>query len=747
MGKVRHSASAETDLLEAWLYVAEGNIEAADRIDGEAHTLLTQPKMGRARDELAAGLRSWPTSTPYILFYFADADGITIARVLHHARDVPAIGLLTANPENACDGSTGMPSSAPLFSLRDRFVLRALAATLTLTLCAVPTAQAAAALENDFLGDQPVVLSVSRMAQPLDEAPGAVTVIDRDMIRRSGARELTDVLRLVPGFIVSHLEGGARPIVSYHADYDAITRHLQVFIDGRSVFSSLLVGTANNGLMAIVLDDIERIEVMRGSNSASFGANAFLGVVNIVTRHAQDVRGTHAAVGAGEDGVRDGTVRYGWGDDAQAHRLTLSRRADSGFDNVYDDKLIEQAHLRSDLRLSARDDLMVAAGHTRYAWGQVGRPLHDESWSNSYANVQWSRHLDATDKLRVGLIYDEERYTDFYPRLRADGVGRRIDLEAQHNFSLGNHWRFAWGGQYRHEQVVSADLFADAADQRFHLWRTFGSAEWKPHAQWVFNVGAMWEKHSIVGPVTAPRLMAHYHVVPGHSLRLGATRSYKQPTLFELRADWRLDNQPQLLALGGAEAERIDAIEAGYLGEIRPLNLSIDLRVFREHVRDLLRYSKPCSGCPNDVVNKDPNRQTGWETQLRWRPTADTQVQASYLHLRLDVDPASTSGADVYRAPPYVGSLAWLQKLPNDFDLAVIYYVVDEMFYIRNSDRVPKRQQTDMRLARQFRLGDMHAEAALTVRAISGGHIDFVERGYPEVYLGRRAHATLRLDF
>ncbi len=95
MGKVHHSASSEIDLLEAWLYIAEDSLDAADRlldqIDTEARTLLMQPKMGRTRDELAAGLRSWPTSTPYVLFYFSDADGITIARVLHHARDVPAI--------------------------------------------------------------------------------------------------------------------------------------------------------------------------------------------------------------------------------------------------------------------------------------------------------------------------------------------------------------------------------------------------------------------------------------------------------------------------------------------------------------------------------------------------------------------------------------------------------------------------------------------------------------------------------
>ena len=95
MGSLRFSASAENDLLEAWLYVAEDSLDAADRlvdqIEAEARTLILQPKMGRARDELATGLRSWPTSMPYTVFYFADAQGIAVARVLHHARDLPAI--------------------------------------------------------------------------------------------------------------------------------------------------------------------------------------------------------------------------------------------------------------------------------------------------------------------------------------------------------------------------------------------------------------------------------------------------------------------------------------------------------------------------------------------------------------------------------------------------------------------------------------------------------------------------------
>lgn len=97
MASLRFTRSAESDLLEAWLYVAEENPIAADhlidKIEAEGLNLLAHPELGRPRNELAKGLRSWPTSTPYILFYFLDASGVIVARVLHHARDVPHIDL------------------------------------------------------------------------------------------------------------------------------------------------------------------------------------------------------------------------------------------------------------------------------------------------------------------------------------------------------------------------------------------------------------------------------------------------------------------------------------------------------------------------------------------------------------------------------------------------------------------------------------------------------------------------------
>ena len=92
MGRVLYARSAQTDLLEAWLFIAEDKLAAADQvldsIEQEANTLSLQPLMGRARPELGRGVRSWPTSTPYILFYLAGKQDITVLRVLHHARDV-----------------------------------------------------------------------------------------------------------------------------------------------------------------------------------------------------------------------------------------------------------------------------------------------------------------------------------------------------------------------------------------------------------------------------------------------------------------------------------------------------------------------------------------------------------------------------------------------------------------------------------------------------------------------------------
>ncbi|HEX5698552.1 MAG TPA: Plug domain-containing protein, partial [Rhodoferax sp.] len=126
--------------------------------------------------------------------------------------------------------------------------------------------------EDDFLQDMPIVLSVSRMPQRLDETPGAVTILDRDFIRSSGARDLPDLLRLVPGFQSSMSFEADAPQASYHGVFGNYSGRIQVLLDGRSVYSSYFAGSVAPGLMSVALEDIERIEVLRGANSVAYGA-------------------------------------------------------------------------------------------------------------------------------------------------------------------------------------------------------------------------------------------------------------------------------------------------------------------------------------------------------------------------------------------------------------------------------------------------------------------------------------------
>ena len=153
---------------------------------------------------------------------------------------------------------------------------------------------ATAADEDLYFSELPIVASVSRLPQRLADAPGAVTVIDRTLIKASGARNFVDLLRLVPGFQVTphNQEGG---IVAYHGlSNEEYTPRVQVLLDGRSLYSPLFKSGVNWNLIPVALENIERIEVMRGANGVSYGSNALLGVINIITQDASQTHGLDA---------------------------------------------------------------------------------------------------------------------------------------------------------------------------------------------------------------------------------------------------------------------------------------------------------------------------------------------------------------------------------------------------------------------------------------------------------------------
>ncbi len=655
--------------------------------------------------------------------------------------------------------------------------------------------------EQDYFSELPLVLTVTRLAQPLSETPGAVTIIDRETIRRSGAREVTDLLRLVPGYMVAG-KTGANPTAAYHAPLDDFGIRNLVMIDGRSVYSSSYFGGTFRGLMGLLLEDIERIEVLRGSNSAAYGANALFGTINIVTRNTADTHGAEVSVTGGEGGINDKYARIGWGNEVANFRLSAGQRKDSGYGSLYDDKALSQFHFRGDLRPSGDQELMIAAGMSDLAagdgfTGRAGNPERTIDWRTAYLQGQWTRQLSETDSLKLTASFDEERFGDDFPYLYDPSIiisfntrGRRANLELQHQLGISPELRAVWGVGYKYEDVNSAPLYATDENISIHEQRLFGNLEWRLHPQWLINAGGFYGRHSWTGDYFSPRLMANFQAMPDHTFRAGVSESTRTPTLFELASDVRYypknalntplspfptdpeDFIPYLAAMqqpfrtfassGTVQSEKLYTEEIGYFGNFRELRMTLDVRIYMERMKDLIveddirvipGYLSGVlpPGIPIDIpinlidfFNTSGFRIHGLEYQLRWKPLADTEIWLNQAFEDTHWEDNKTESV----APTHATTIAWFQKLPYDFDLGVIYQTMGSMNWHEAADALPSRRRTDVRIAKPFRIGSTRAEFALVVQAANGDVPEYqTDKGVTQTTFERRAFGTLRIEF
>lgn len=665
-----------------------------------------------------------------------------------------------------------------------------------LALASLPAAAEHAAQhvsELDYLQDLPVVLSVSRLAQPLNEVPGAVTVIDRELIRRSGARDVAEVLRLVPGFLLTY-RTGATPQAVYHSGMDTYGARMQVYVDGRSVYSSFLLGDTKTGLRSLIVEEIERIEVLRGSNSASYGANAFLGVVNIVTRNAADTYGTAVSLTGGNRGIDDNYARHGWGGDGAHFRIAAARRSDGGFENKVDDRHESVLQFRADLAPSQQDDVSVQIGASRISSGEgeglPGNPFRTVEQGSYHLQASWRRHLTADETLDLRASHEREYNKDtsiVRGTLAGSAVSAlnsnngdvvRTEFGIQHAFSPMPELRLAYGGEWRYESLRAAGLYATAANISLHVWRGFGTVEWRPHPQLLLQASGLQEGHSHTGQTFSPRLALNFHAAPDHTLRAGISKSQRAPNFYELRADTRWHNLTPGVLLGGfvpvpvgtqvpvlgwpylssgtVKPESLITHEVGYLGHIRPWNLRIDGRAFVERMNDRIHAEArvvpnrdlPFSALPFpfnsysalDFVNRPGPHLHGFEYQFDWRPLPDTRLMLAEMHIRSKVG----SLVDEQREAPFRNTvLTWLQRLPGGVEFSAISAASTPFKWAGGGELIHTPRRLDVRLGKPFAMGATRGEASVTVQAVNGGHQVFKR----DQRFDRRAYATLRLDF
>ena len=522
--------------------------------------------------------------------------------------------------------------------------------------CCGPT-QAQELSEREFLTEFPTVLSASRLRQNATETPQAVTVIDQDTIKASGVREIAELFRLVPGFTVSYVTyvKGLQPLVTYHGLGREFFSRLQVLIDGRSMNTATLGGVDWSDI-PLALDDIERVEVIRGPNNATNGIGAFLATINFITKHASQERGATLSANVGNGGIRDGFARYGSGAAGFDIRVTGGHRADDGFANLADGRRRDFASVRADWQLTAADSLMLQAGATRgvndVGVGRPDDPVRKARIETQYAQLKWERNFDADNGLAVQYYFYRFKLSDRFvtgpipafnnERFPLDGGSaiRRSDLELQQTFSTGANWRWVWGASAREDLAEAPQVLRETG--RLRIERLFGHVEWRVAESVLVNAGAMLEHNNLSGTDVAPQVAVNFRVARDHVVRLGISKALRTPTIFEENVQSVIivpsPAPPRKRSTGLLRPETIVSRELSYVGDWPAWRATVDLKVFDDRLHDLIDLvgetnTFPASVLPRTVLNGDDARQRGVEGQFLWRPSPETSLVLSAAHV------------------------------------------------------------------------------------------------------------------
>jgi iron complex outermembrane receptor protein len=503
--------------------------------------------------------------------------------------------------------------------------------------------------ESYFYEELPVVLSASRLSQSQSNTPTAMTVIDKKLIQASSALTLPDLLRLVPGFTVGFY-AGTSATVTYHGHADEYARDMQVLIDGRSIYDPVFGGIPWNEI-SLSLDEILRIEVIRGPNAAAYGSNSYAGVINIVTEHPADLSGSMLSVTTGYENTRIVEAAYSNSVGKLDYRLSTSYQENDGFDSRDDSSRSKWLKLDSDYDIDIDNSIRTVLGvaYGNYDEGLPTLLLSGRELENkyNYQFIEWNRVLSEQSKISLQFYhnyysiddlnriprlsqqiasldelqgYDESLRADLFASLLSGGLydfdtfldalnltdspmlyswiglkSHRYDLEFEHTFEPLNDLRIAWGIGARHDRGESFWLLQQDDPISRDLFRFFMNTEWYATPITVVNAGAMIENFEGKDHVFSPRLGINHHLSPSSTVRISGSRAYRMPTIYEdnahvsLYLDSRDDEfNTWVVNTEDLDPQQIDRFEIGYFGNHTEYGVNYDLCIFHEKYSSII---------------------------------------------------------------------------------------------------------------------------------------------------------------
>lgn len=614
--------------------------------------------------------------------------------------------------------------------------------------------------EADYFSEQPVVLSASKLSQPVTRAPAAVTVITREMIEASGFRHLVDVLRLVPGFVVGW-SGGNMPAATYIGLSNEFPHWMQIMVDGRSVYNPAYGHTTWRGI-PLTLDDVDRIEVVRGPNAANDGLNSMLGTVHIYTRHSSTTLGKRGEAAVGDKRFREVNLRYGSGTANGSWRLGLLAREDERHGVAHDHATDMQLSFRGDFQPTVGDELMLQFGSSRNFWRgtNVGQLILDDQhayYLSGFANAIWKRVLGEGREWSLQFHHtfhqNEERILH-----SLSGDYRTTGSGIQFNYldKSAAEWRASLSGEYRLNRVRLPALLGSDNYLKDDIFRLSGAAEWNPSSEWVWHAGAMLEYHSDTAKLhVSPRLALNWLPLPEHAFRFGYSHGLSALGLYASNTDIRFVDGPNVnqlyLSSEKLDAEKIDSVELGYLLSKPEWGLNLDVRVFHNTIYDIVDTQKIAVSHDNvdgeawTYINEPEITQRGLEYQLKWRPSSEAWLIVSQSWIDTD----SAAGTWWYPRQVPRHTLALLAGLAvAGSELSLGYYHTGKMYWDADGDYASRYNRLDLRLAKGWRLADGRIETALVLQSLLGTEKEsFPEDLYTQQRFGRRGYLSLKYEF
>lgn len=395
------------------------------------------------------------------------------------------------------------------------------------------------------------ITSVSKKSQTVSDAPAAVFVITQDDIRRFGVTSIPDALRMVPGIQVAQIDAN-KWAVSSRGFLGRFSNKLLVMIDGRTVYTTLFSGTfwENQDLM---LEDIDRIEVIRGPGAALWGSNAVNGVINIITKHAKDTQGGLFSMRSGTEETALANFRYGGtlGEDTFYRWYIKNRTVDDLVLRDGSDAMDEWQQMKTGFRMDSQvtetDTLMLQSnlmhGDT-YSNGIIFSPNPPYNFIFPFDNEtnifdfssRWEREINEDESLALQMFYtwDDRQLFDVKEERHT------VDLDFQHRFPILVRHEILWGAGYRFttDQITNSEkvMFFDKS-RDLHLFSLFVQDEISLiEDELSLYLGTKLEHNDFTGVEIQPNARLIWTLNEQHTLWAAVSRAVRTPSRADERA-------------------------------------------------------------------------------------------------------------------------------------------------------------------------------------------------------------------